>query len=101
MTDTASAPSGLIDLKLYLPYQEIEPFLLHGLLAEALFRKQLRQDGIVYENLYRAEREQRRSAASRQAYVDLVANGTFPSAVLNRFVSDLPEPSPISSRGRP
>lgn len=101
MTDTASAPSGLIDLKRYLPYQEIEPFLLHGLLAEALFRKQLRQDGIVYENLYQTERQQRRSAASRQAYVDLVANGTFPSAVLNRFVSDLPEPSPISSRGRP
>lgn len=94
-------PSALLELKEFVPYVRIKPALMHGYLAETLFRKQLNDEGIVYENLLLTEKKRRREAASKQAYVDLVRDGVFPPSVLNELEGELPPASPTTSRGRP
>ena len=34
-----------------IPYEQIEPHIKHGFLAESIFRKRLQREGLVYENL--------------------------------------------------
>lgn len=94
-------PDKLLDQKRFLPFELVKPHLMHGVLAESIFRKQLKDEELVYEDLTLSERKKRRAQADVQAYVDLVRDGVFDSAKLAELGSNLPEPSPIVSRGRP
>ncbi len=88
-------------LKQFIPFEKVKPYLMHGVLAESIFRKTLKTEGLVYEELRLSERQERRQKAAIQAYVDLVRDGVFDADILSGLGDNLPAPSPIVARGRP
>lgn len=91
----------LLEMIKLIPYDKIEPHLMHGYLAESIFRKRIKLEGLSYENLRKDEKEKRRQDAAIQAYVDLGEIGVFDASVLKPFGDILPTPSPVTTRGRP
>lgn len=94
-------PDEYEPLKKFIPFEKVKPHLIHGVLAESIFRKTLRAEGLVYEELRLAERQERRKKAAIQAYVDLVRDGVFDEDILSGLGDNLPAPSPVVARGRP